>query len=190
MMANLIIFNVQTVVMSGLLLTHHSLDYYPHLWLLYAFRSFICLWKTCWTCWFQQRSAFSNICAANSFRASQSAALQIHWMYSWVGVLFTSKPQSWVCYSCICPFKFMAVFLHAGKVSDVSSPDRTHFPPGGEDLQETRTSSGGLLPHRPHLHLHGLRRDLAQVPRHCFHWPRVEEEDGELWPPFLIDWWP
>lgn len=80
-----------------------------------------------------------------------------------------------VCCSYICPFKSTA-----GEVSGVSSSDRAHLPPGGEDLQEARTPHGRLLPHRPRLHLHGVRGGLAQIPRHRLRRPRVEEEDGEL----------
>lgn len=70
--------------------------------------------------------------------------------------------------------------FYTGQVFGVSSSDPTHLPPGGEDLQEARAPHGRLLPHRPHLHLRGVRRGHAQVPRPRLHRPRVEEEDGEL----------
>lgn len=92
---------------------------------------------------------------------------------------------TWFVSPAFAPFKPPAALLPAGKVSDISSSDRTHLQPGGQDLQEARASSGGLLPHGPHLHLHGLRRGRAQVPRHRLHRPRVEEEDGELRPLFV-----
>lgn len=67
----------------------------------------------------------------------------------------------------------------AGEVPGISSPDRTHVPPGGEDLQEARASAGALLPDGSRLHLRRLRRVVAQEPRHGVGRPRVEEEDGE-----------
>lgn len=88
----------------------------------------------------------------------------------------------WYLINCLNPANASSVFLpvcdRPGEVPDLSPSDRTYFPPRREDLQETRTSAGGLLSHRPHLHLHGLRRERAQVPRHRLRRPRMEEEDG------------
>lgn len=85
--------------MSGFLLTQHSLNHYHHLWL------------TCFSPFYLSVKDMLNMQACFS-----SVLLSLTFMFRVFfrqrgKLVLGSKPQSWVCYSYICTFKFTALFL-------------------------------------------------------------------------------